>query len=105
MKKSNLITLIAILASCTFTKQQKAEKLIKVYLDSALNDPHSYEPVSTKVDTFYNNALPDTANKVDGWFVEHTYRAKNGFGALGLHTIKVHENKDFTKILYVMTSN
>ncbi len=36
---------VLILFSCTQTKQQKAEKVVKLYLDSTLNDPHSYESV------------------------------------------------------------
>ena len=47
---------VSIFVSCNRfgSKQQKAERLVKVYLDSTLNDSHSYESVSfSKVDTLW----------------------------------------------------
>lgn len=36
---------ILLLIACSQTKEQRAKNVVKRYLDSALNDPHSYEPV------------------------------------------------------------
>jgi hypothetical protein len=60
MKKLILIYLMAILCSCQFTKQQKAEKLIKDYMKQHLNDYNSYQVVNTeKPDTAYKDYLVD----------------------------------------------
>ena len=160
--KKTIFVLVLISASCTFTKEQKAQKLIKGYLDSNLNDPHSYESVSIKIDTFWNNAMSDVKysklfdssmavsfkirdvnqdifwghgsrianaklkksllqdsislekqlkaigdtiiNRPNGWVITQTYRAKNGFGALGLHSIVVHSDKNINAIIDVMSN-
>jgi hypothetical protein len=164
MKVFLLPALLAVMfASCTHT--QKAHTLIKHYLDSALNDPSSYESVSfSNIDTAFTNFTEDTdyinshrkADSIqvefdtwkekypdfDGdselshrtavfyekmekyfddaklkqlqiaedvsknykpvfkcWKIEHTYRAKNGFGALGIHTTEFEIDSSFTKII------
>ena len=123
MKKLLFISLVVLLSACT--RQQKAERLVKAYLDSALNDPHSYEPLTTKVDTFWDSkyqerlkasilkggelntdiSSADTGKNFQyGWIITHTYRAKNGFGALGIHKIEAHSDKDFTKVIEIMIS-
>lgn len=151
MKKLSFVILLALSGCGRFgTKQQKTEHLVKLYLDSTLNDKSSYEPISTKIDTFWNNVLSDSAyskafsksisvessikfednlkikkgllleskelerkmkaigdtfkNKPNGWMVTHNYRAKNGLGALGIHTITVHINKDYSNIIEVMNN-
>ncbi len=155
------------LASCTFTKQQKAEGLIKEYMKQHLNDYDSYRVVNTKrLDTLYKDYLVDDSigkslfslllaqkglvniedslltayedkpidlqsesyitmcekrlnkNKVKlgdlvnvikerknlykkmfkGWSITQSYRAKNGFGALGLHTTRFEIDSTITKI-------
>lgn len=166
MKK--LITALILttaLAGCIRSKQQKAEALVKKYLDSSLNDPHSYESVKFgKLDTF-NTRLQDNYNykitikliaqiqdefdewklknpdfdgisdlgdsrakylikmndfysnqsiaemkvrdsismafkpSFGGWAIDHTYRAKNGFGALGLQTDTFVLDSGLTKVL------
>ena len=167
MKKAILIVCALAVSSCTFTRQQKAESLVKSYLNEHLNDPHSYESVSfLNVDTvfkkyevsdpegigYYKNYedvklkeytdedLMDKELKKDdmNWknynrwereskiltvqvkkwedFFEaknkgykgpiqcfkifHTYRAKNGFGALGLETSEFTIDSAFTKVTY-----
>lgn len=42
------LALFAFACKSTITPQQKAETLVKNYLDSALNDPKSYEPIAFK---------------------------------------------------------
>lgn len=39
-----------------------------------------------------------------GWSVSHTYRAKNGFGALDISTDTFYFDKELTKIIGVATS-
>jgi hypothetical protein len=50
MRRLVPIFLIAIIIACnssnTVNKQTTVEKLVKHYLDSALNDPKSYESIS-----------------------------------------------------------
>jgi len=168
MKKPILITFMVILSSCTFTKQQKAEHLVKVYLDSALNDPHSYEKVSfdslkaeyksydrsdpegkrldtlaasfidtsgkykkmadselyqvsntnfnkfkqyNKLDTLYSKKSDSVEaiikiksvgykGPLQDYVISHTYRAKNGFGALSLHTSTFEIDSALSKVIY-----
>ena len=89
MKKIFYLSLLLLYAcNSVATKQQIAEKLIKKYLDSSLNNPHSYESVSfSKLyklkDTVANISGHVDSIKYNGWYqIQHTYRATNGFGAL-----------------------
>jgi hypothetical protein len=88
MKKYIFITMLLILSACTFTKQQKAEKLIKKYLDSSLNDPKSYEsvsfsePIKLKDTIIKLGETFDTVRHHGDFLILHTYRAKNAFGAV-----------------------
>lgn len=60
MKKTILLFLSAlVLISCTKTPQEKAEALIKEYLEKALNFPKSYEPLTTKLDSVFNPNGPE----------------------------------------------
>ncbi|GAC1308097.1 MAG: hypothetical protein NVSMB24_21190 [Mucilaginibacter sp.] len=80
MKKNLLIALFIILSSCTQTKQQKAESLVKDYLKTHLNDPNSYESVSFSP---IQNVIDKSNGKPAGWWeINHTYRSKNGFGGV-----------------------
>ncbi len=161
-----ILLLILLLSACSHfqTKQQIAQGLIKKYLDSTLNDPHSYESVSfTKLDTgktsytetpeydvldssitsihdslitervdvnypsLYNTTrivrkirklmqdsllLDSKLNNLQNqfkpiqncWFISHTYRAKNGFGALGLHTTIFKIDTNLSKVSNVVDS-
>ncbi|HTD39189.1 MAG TPA: hypothetical protein VK671_01115 [Mucilaginibacter sp.] len=84
MKKLTLIASLLILASCTFTKQQKAEHLVKNYLKTHLDDPNSYESVNFSP---VQLVIDKTTGKSAGWWeINHTYRAKNGFGGLIMKT-------------------
>lgn len=54
----NFITLLfcavaLIMTSCTISKEEKAEKLVKQTLKNYLYHPDSYEPLSTKVDSIF----------------------------------------------------
>lgn len=46
MKKTVFILLTVLLAACSETREQKAQGLVKEYLNKNLNDPKSYESVS-----------------------------------------------------------
>ncbi len=173
MKKILFIGLF-FLFGCTFTKQQKAEKLIKEYMKHHLNDYDSYQVVNTeKPDTAYKDYLVDDSTgkslfslllaqkglvnledslltayedkpidlqsepyitmsekrlnknkeKLDGlvslikerkdsykkifkgWSITQSYRAKNGFGALVLHTEIFQIDSAFTQITDVEEVN
>ena len=48
----------------------------------------------------YSDSLEKAFKQVQScWFISHTYRAKNGFGALGLHTTVFKIDTNVTKIL------
>ena len=52
---------LLIFNSCQFTKQQKAEKIVKDYLNEHLNDPHSYESIKfSQLDTSFSKLEDDT---------------------------------------------
>lgn len=72
MKNILLLLSVAVLFGCTpsETNQQKAEKMVKVYLDSTLKDPQSYQPeLFGKLDTLERTLR-----------IRHKYRSKNSFG-------------------------
>jgi len=84
MRTIILAACMLILSSCQFTKQQKAEHLVKEYLKSHLNDANSYESVNFSP---VQLVIDKTTGKSAGWWeINHTYRAKNGFGGLELKT-------------------
>ncbi|SDS97704.1 hypothetical protein SAMN05216490_2217 [Mucilaginibacter mallensis] len=172
MKKTIFfIFIIIVFSSCSHfkTKQQRAQNLVKLYLDSTLNDPKSYESVKfTPIDSAYSNynlsehylqlkaksdsvvaafdewkeqnpefngfgdlshekvlyfvkmnryysdqniaILKQIANdgklfksKFSGYTIYNEYRAKNGFGALGLHGISFTVDSDITKVISTYT--
>lgn len=45
-----------VMTSCTLSNEEKAEILVKETLKTYLYHPESYEPISTKVDSMYNDA-------------------------------------------------
>ncbi|WP_184548238.1 hypothetical protein [Mucilaginibacter sp. FT3.2] len=163
MKK--LLVAVLFISACSHfqTKQECAESLVKKYLDSTLNDPHSYEkvsfdtlkpfiasyslgdPIGKKMDTLAASYLDSSSKYSDhtgslyymndkikpnekleklykskedsveriikekdktykgailSYSIEHTYRAKNGFGALGLHTTRFQIDSTLMKITY-----
>ena len=51
--KKLFILLTLIMASCTLSNEEKAEKLVKETLKDYLYHPDSYEPISTKVDSMF----------------------------------------------------
>lgn len=52
--KIDYLLLVVVLISCNnLTPTQRAEKTIKEHLANELNDAASYEPVETKLDSFY----------------------------------------------------
>jgi hypothetical protein len=167
MKKTLYLITIVFLSACSRfqTKQQRAEHLVKTYLDSTLNDPSSYQNVKfSKIDTmystfeenpdymiakikadsidaafslwktknpdfdgigdlsdsqtkyfikmndYYSNAKMEQlkiceeisknyAPKFKGWHIINNYRAKNGFGALGLHQTEFEIDSTISKII------
>ena len=95
---------LVILLGCSQSKQDKAHRLVKHFLDSTLNDPGSYESVSftplykMKDTIFMFNGKPDTV-KCLGWnTIGHTYRAKNKFNALVKETQWFMIDSTFTKV-------
>ena len=48
-----LFCVVALMTSCTLSKEEKAEKLVKETLKSYLYYPDSYEPLATRVDSMF----------------------------------------------------
>ena len=150
-----LPTLAVSFLSCNnktaLTNDQKADTLVRHFLDSTLNDPKSYEAIKfEKLDTvmtvytddpaykklpiagidqrlddvvaryeiyekrmdngYYekldklNQAAQDSLEKVykpkiKGYHVKHSFRAKNGFNALTLHSMGFNIDTGFTRVL------
>jgi hypothetical protein len=59
----------------------------KMYLDSM-------KLYAEKIKIIHNNFKPE----FNGWTMQHSYRAKNGLGALMLYTNKINFDKELTKI-------
>jgi len=96
MKKVLLLTLIiGCFLSCSKpTKEDMAKDLIKKYMIENLNDPKSYEPISfSKLDS-----ISVVHPVLLGWRMTHKFRAKNGFGALGIQNMEFFFDKEVTKI-------
>lgn len=57
MKKAivtlSLCAVVLIMASCTLSNEEKAEKLVKETIKDYLYHPDSYEPISTRVDSMF----------------------------------------------------
>jgi len=86
MKKAVLICLLAAAGGKSQPPEQTA---IAAYMKEAANDPASYEPISFRFlgpATYDNTGVIAGDNTRTGDLYEHTFRAKNGFGALILST-------------------
>lgn len=71
MKKAivtlSLCTVALFIASCTPSKEEKAEKLVKETLKDYLYHPDSYEPISTRVDSMFIDVTTiDPIMKISG---------------------------------------
>jgi len=73
-------------------------KVIKYKIKKLLSDSVYYQK---KMDSVENNFKTEQT----GWILTHTYRAKNGFGALGLHTTVFELDTNLTKIINVLENN
>lgn len=102
MKKHIIILFIPFLIACnrkTITKQDKAQELVKSYLNKNLDDSTSYQPGTfRKIDGITESQFsgenvnyirhgvlpPDTTNHKGfyGYTLVHEYRAKNKLGVL-----------------------
>lgn len=81
-----------MLMSCGLTSQQKAERMVKNYLDTTLDDPKKYESVKFGNLIFLKDTVidlegkPDTIKLAGLCEIEHTYRGSNKFGAIIMKT-------------------
>lgn len=89
---------ISVVLSCkTETSADKMKNMVKLYLDSTLKDPKSYEPISFYIDTIRNRSnLNDKT--IYGFMVTHKFRAKNGFGALDLNDMEFRIDTSITQV-------
>lgn len=70
------IVAVSIDFFCSSTPKEDAQCAVREYMKSHLNDPTSYEDVS----------WGDLTQVNETYFMKHSFRAKNGFGALMLST-------------------
>jgi len=82
-----LLLALCLLSACE--RHTPEQKQIIAFVETHANDPGSYEPISFRFlgpATYANTGRVATDSTRIGDLYEHTYRAKNGFGALTLHT-------------------
>lgn len=117
MKRIYILGLIFISAcNIQLSKQQKAEKLVRLFLDS-INYPGNYEIVKfTQLDTIFSSFDEDPnykkykmdslkvdsikrhfKQKIEGWSLFVTYQGKNNQGILGRHVYICRIDKEFSK--------
>jgi hypothetical protein len=70
-----------------YNHNKELEKIKKLVLDSV-----NYGTEMEKAEKAFKS-------EQDGWYIKHVYRAKNGFGALGLHTTTFKINIDMNKVV------
>lgn len=79
MKKAMILLFALALTACSLSDEQKAEKLVKEYLEVNANDPSSVQDV--KVEGIVT--MEGMKNKKQKFkYASVTYRAKNAYGAL-----------------------
>lgn len=91
MKWFALMILVLVMAACRQTPQQKAEMMVKKYLDTSLSDPKSYGGINFGPLTKFENGELE---------IRHTYRAKNEFGAIVKKTAWFIMDTTFIKVAY-----
>lgn len=101
MKKLTFIVCAALLVSSCATKnsEDKIKKIVKLYLDSTLKDPKSYEPISLVIDTLTETEGMDKG-RLYGYMVTHSFRAKNGFGALDINDMEFKIDSAITGVQF-----
>lgn len=67
--KRIIMVLVIVLAGCSKSPEEKAQKLIKEYIINNANDPKSYEPIEfSNLDTFFKDEYDikglDSVNKL-----------------------------------------
>jgi len=77
-------------AHMDFKKYRKYQKLDALYANK-----------SDSVESIIKNKAKDYKGKIDGYAIKHTYRAKNGFGALTLSYTDFWIDSSLTKIINV----
>lgn len=84
----NYLLLVGLLLSGCEHRTPEQKQII-AFIEANANDPSSYEPISFRFlgpATYANTGrIPKDSTRM-GDLYEHTYRAKNGFGALTLQT-------------------
>ena len=90
---------LAILACNTYNPEVKMKEIVKLYLDSTLKDPRSYEPINFTIDTLREFEGPEKG-KVFGYLVTHSFRAKNGFGALDINDMEFRIDTAIKEVVF-----
>ena len=99
MKKIIILSVMAVcLMGCRMSQQERAEKLVEMYLEDTANDPESIEVIKVVVG--------EPKKELDGegnWVIRHygtaTYRGMNGFGALVKENVTICFNEEVTQLV------
>ena len=99
MKRIILLAVMAVcLVGCRMSQQERAEKLVEMYLDDTENDPKSVEVLSVNI-VKTKKEMDADAN----WVIRHygfvTYRSKNEYGALMKKTVPICFNEEVTQLV------
>jgi|ERR1700761_1615718 len=121
MKKKLLAVILCSLVSCNRNKAEeiKAEKLVKMYLDSLNQNTNNYaiigyenvHPIYTTVEDEPNyEKYKNTPSKLDSinrtyspkirsWIIYVTFKGKDNYGNLGKHTYQCTMDKNLSKFV------
>ena len=99
MKKLFLLTLmILLLSGCRMNQQERAERLVEMYLEETANDPESVNVLDVWV------GEPKKEMDAEGnWVIRHygtaTYTGKNAYGAMVKEQVVICFNEEVTQLV------
>ena len=99
MKKTLLLSVMVLcLMGCRMNQQERAEKLVEMYLNDTANDPKSIEVLDV--------SIVKTKKEMDAegnWVIRHygtaTYRGKNAYGASVKEHVTICFNEEVTQLV------
>ena len=98
MKKVLLFIACCLLMACSKTPEQRAEALVRGYLERVADDPSSVQDIDVGV-LVDKVQLDLHSNKIHYKMASVSYRANNAYGALVKGSVLVKFNEDVTEII------
>lgn len=88
---------LLVMTACEKTPKERAEILVREYLEQTADDPSSIEIVSLS-DFIIMDSKTKSGGTVPAKYINVTYRSKNAYGALVKHNAAVRFDDDVTVI-------